>query len=159
MPSLLPTRSRPIVILLAVLLAGCRLEVRSPDTVPAEAASVEATVSAWYAATAAQDSTAWDRLASPAATMLLPGAEPRLVPARVLLGIPELRGRGTVRLAHADVRLDQGTAWVRVTVARPVPGAGSEEETVDHVTLARMDTIWRIAHVVTGSWRRRGGSP
>lgn len=158
MPPTLPSPVRPILLVLAILLAGCRLEVRAPDAVSAEAEIVEAAVTAWYAAATSQDTVAWERLVSPAATMLLPGAEPRLVPVRVLLGIPGVRGSGPVRVVRAEARLDRGTALVRVTVARPAPDAAVEEETVDHVTLARMDGTWRIAHVVAGSWRRRGGA-
>jgi hypothetical protein len=152
-----PKRARPIVLAFAILLAGCRLEVRAPDAASAETENVETAVAAWYAAAAAQDTVAWERLVSPAATLLLPGAEPRLVPVRVILGIPGVRGPGPVRVVRAEARLDRGTALVRVTVARPAPDAAVEEETVDHVTLARMDATWRIAHVVAGSWRRRGG--
>jgi hypothetical protein len=155
----LPSHSRLLPCALALLLVGCRLEVRAPDAVPAETDVVASTVTAWYAAAAARDTLAWDRLVSPAATMLLPGTQPRLVPVRVLLDIPGVRGAGALRVVRADARLDRGTALVRVTVARPAPDASVEEETVDHVTLARMDSTWRVAHVVTGSWRRRSGAP
>lgn len=154
-----PTRRLPgLLILLALLAGGCRLEVRAPDAVPAETAAVEAAVTAWYAASAARDTVAWERLVSPAATMLLPGREARLVPVRVLLGIPGVRGGGEMRVVRTDARLDRGTAVVRVIVARQVPDAGTEEETLDHVTLVRSDSAWRIAHVVAGAWRRRGGA-
>ena len=119
---------------------------------------VQTAVSSFYQAIATRSLEAMQRVALPAATVLMAGdrAPPVLVPVRTMIDVPERRNQGGgVRVLRTEFRPDGDVATDRVVVVAHSSDGRREFEAADAIVLARRNGEWRVAHAVFGPWKLR----
>ena len=146
-PGIVMCRLRSVALVVAVVLAGCRLEDRTPAGTRRDDDAIRSVLATYYQSLGQRD---WSRsrtLFWDSATVELRRAAPDAYHqylARTYAG--DRSSVIAVRMFRLDIRQqgDLASAWV-VTRRRPLAGEGREEVgTVDNMVLRRRDGAWRI---------------
>jgi len=146
-------------VLLALLaVSSCRFQDLTPGNSRRDEAMVQTTVGAFYQAIGTRSLEAMQRVALPAATVLMAGerSPPVLVPVRTMIDVPERRNQGGgVRLVRTEYRPDGDIATDRIVVVAHSSDGRREFEAADVLVLARRGGEWRVAQAVFGPWKVR----